>query len=107
MNIQVAFDPYSGITASQVTSNVIDLRDAEAATLSCYTSAGTGSLFTVQLSNSTPDLVNGQPPEASWVDQFAVSTKTRVAFPDASRYARVLRLPSQASWVMDVVKHVR
>lgn len=110
MNFQVPIDPFQGLAVSVVTSNTIDLRDAWAASFSNYTSAGTGSNHTIQLSNASVELQANDGlsvAEASWVDRLAVSVKTWVELPDGSRYARILRTPSQASWVFDVVKHVR
>jgi len=108
MNFQVPIDPFAGLAVSVVTSNVVDLRDAWAASFSNYTSAGTGSNHTIQLSNASVDVgLHGNPTEASWVDYKALSVKSHTPIGHTARYARVLRTPSQASWVFDIVKHVR
>lgn len=108
MHVQdVWVDPYSGITASQVTSNVVDLRDAIAWTASWYTTSGTTSVVTIQTSNSSARPLLGETPAAaSWVNYTTFGTGSpAVIVGDAGiRYARFLRLPSGASIVLDLNK---
>lgn len=111
-NFQVALDPYDGVAESGVTSNVLDTRDAFDFTVSTYTSAGTASLLTYQVSNWTGDIGNPRDasiPEASWSNwtTFTPSAATVLAPVLGAGYARILRTPSLASHVFHARKHVR
>jgi hypothetical protein len=108
MNFSVPSDPYSGIAVSAVTSNLIDLRDAFDWTLSTWTSAGTTSTITVQVTSdgTTADDITA----ASWsnwtvLDEPSAATVTAPIL--GVRWARLLRNPSVGSHQFRVNKHVR
>lgn len=101
------YDPYSGITASQVTSNVVDLRDAVAWTASWYTTSGTTSVVTMQISNSPARPMLGETPAAaSWVNYatFGTGSPAVIVGDIGVRMVRFLRLPSGASVTLDLNK---
>lgn len=107
MNLSTHQDPYVGLAASIVTSGTIDLRDTDTWTLSWYTTAGTSSVHTVQVSNAStyPSAI----PEASWGSAltFAASNQIQTGLPQGVRYGRLLRNPSGGSYVIDVNRQVR
>lgn len=108
LNFSVAFDPYSGLPESAVTSNPIDLRDAFDFTLSARTSAGTASTWTYQVSNWSGYVgIHGAPPEATFSDWTSVSGATVLAPILGVRYARILRDPSAVSFIFEAAKYVR
>lgn len=95
--------------SSNTTSEVIDVRDAFDYTISAATSAGTTSVFTVQLSNWTGRaLIDGDPPEATYSDWTSVapSAATVIHPPLGVRYARVLKGPT-GTFTVRYNKHVR
>lgn len=104
----VFYAPYSGLTASQVTSNTIDLRDAAEWTFSWRTTAGSVSTHTLQYSNHSGRAGDGDPPEASWVDDvnFGTGTPALLSGTAGARYARYLRNPSDGSVTIEVNKLV-
>lgn len=107
MNFTVPFDPYSGLAVSVVTSNVIDLRDAFDWTLSTWTSAGTASPLTVQVTSD--GTLEADITAASWSNftTFTASAATVTSPLLGARWARVLRTPSLASHQLRSSKHVR
>lgn len=95
--------------SSVSTSEVIDLRDAFDASISAYTSAGTTSVFTIQVSNWTGRLgYDGEPPEASYSAWTVAtpSTATIIYPPLSVAYARVQKGPT-GTFVVTYVKNVR
>jgi len=113
MPFQVWYNPYAGLAESIVTSNVIDLRDAAAWTLSAYTSSGTSSVLSVDLSNATGGFPGAMDtagiPEASWSHHtlFGLTSGASFMTPPNARWARVRRTVSNASYVINVVKTVQ
>ena len=110
MNFHVTENPYSGLAESVVTSKVIDVRDAFDLSVSLWTSAGTASPITYQVSNWTGRIgQDGNPPEATYSDwtNFTPSATTVLAPLLGAAYARILRTPSLASHVFVSHKHVR
>jgi hypothetical protein len=107
MNFTVPFDPFSGLTASNVTSNVIDLRDAFDWTLSIWTSAATTSPITIQMTSDGTQI--GDIAAASWSDWtvFTPSAATIVSPLLGTRWARIRVTPSIMSGNFRVSKHVR
>ena len=103
-------NPFKGIAESALTSGVIDLRDAFDWSFSYYTTSGTVSQHTLQLSNAD-DVENI--PEASWSNwtKFGTTALLSVAtikFPPLGvRFARILRKGSTASLVININKLVR
>ena len=103
-------NPFRGVAESAITSNVIDLRDAFDWSFSYYTTSGTVSAHTLQLSNAF-DIENIA--EATWSTwtQFGKTGLGSVAttkFPPLGvRFARFLRSASGASISIDVNKLVR
>ena len=83
--------------SSVSTSEVIDVRDAFDYSISAYTSAGTTSVFTVQISNWTgSSIIHGDVPNATFSD-WTVATPsgaTVIHPPLGVRYARVLKGPT-------------
>ena len=53
MSFIVWTDPYAGLAASIVTSNVLDATDAFDISLSWHTASGTSSVFTYQVSGKS------------------------------------------------------
>ena len=103
-------DPFSGVAESGKTSNVLDLRDAFDWSFSYYTTGGTVSLHTLQLSNAAdPENIA----EASWsawthFGKTGLGSLATIKFPPLGvRFARVLRVASGASLVINVNKLVR
>lgn len=90
-------DPYAGLAASAITSNVIPGAHAVSLTLSCWTSAGTASPVTVQVTNSGQ--TQGEIAAASWSNwtAFTPSGAAFVHLPVGARWYRLLRDPSLAS----------
>jgi hypothetical protein len=107
MNFTVPLDPYSGLAVSVVTSNVIDLRDAFDWTFSTWTSAGTTSPLTVQISSD--GTLEADIAAASWSNftTFSASAATVTSPLLGARWGRLLRTPSLASHQFRVNKHVR
>ena len=104
-----AVDPYAGLAESIVTSNVLDARDAFDIGFSWYTTSGTSSVFTYQVSNTSVEGV-GSIPAASWSNwTFVVPTSgASVMEPPLSYgYARLLRTTSGASFQFDWRKQVQ
>lgn len=92
-NISISEDLFQ---SSAQTSEVIDCRDAFDLTVSLYTSAGTTSTFTYQVSNWTGQLgisTSGSIPEASWSNwtNFTPSGATVLVPILGVRYARLLK----------------
>ena len=101
-------DPFEGLAASIVTSNVIDCRDAYLFTLSCRTISGTSSVLSYELSNSTLGIT--EIPEASWSFNTLIglaSGKSVYNMPVGVRFARVRRTVSGGSYVLEGNKLVR
>lgn len=95
--------------SSNTTSETVDMRDAFDLTLSAYTSAGTTSTITVQISDWTGRLlIDGDPPEASWSmwTSAAPSAATVLHPPLGVRYLRALKGPT-GTFVVAYNKHVR
>ena len=108
--INVHVDPFRNLAASIVTSDVIDLRDAFDWSFSYYTTDGTVSAHTLQLSNALdPDSI----PDASWSvwTQFGKTgllSNATIKFPPLGvRFARIRRTGSGASITVDINKLVR
>ena len=103
-------DPFRDVAESGKTSAVIDLSDAFDWSLSYYTTDGTVSLHTLQLSNA-PDIENI--PEASWsawthFGKTGLGSLATIKFPPLGlRYARILRIASGASLTININKLVR
>lgn len=98
-------DPFEGLEASVVTSNSFELRAAVAWTLSWYTTSGTTSTHTLQISNYSGS------PSASGVSTgyvnyttFGTGTPTLIEPPIGVRYGRILRSTSSASVVVDIAR---
>ena len=108
-NTSIPIEPYDGLAESAVTSNVIDLRDAFDFNISTWTSAGTASAITLQVSDWTGDGRLGAVPEASWSNYTSFTPSGATAHPHllGPAYARVLRTPSLASHVFAARKLVR
>ena len=108
LNFSVPFDPYGGLPESAVTSNVVDARDAYTLTYSVWTSAGTTSLLTLQVSNDGAR-IDDPIAEASWSvwTAFTPTGPTMVTGPVGVRWHRWLRTPSAASVRITANKHVR
>lgn len=107
--LSLPFDPYEGLAASIVTSNVIDARGVYDLTLSVRTISGTSSVLSVELSNSTYETISDIP-EASWSHYThigLVSGKSVYALPDGVRYQRIRRTVSGGSYVLEGNKYVR
>ena len=90
-------DIYTGLAESVVTSNVFSGRHAFDLTISHWTSAGTASVVTLQVTNSgqaVDDIAS-----ASWSNwtNFDPSAATIVNPILGVRWYRVLRTPSRAS----------
>ena len=108
--VQSYTDPFRDVAESAKTSGVIDLSDAFDWSYSYYTTGGTTSLHTLQLSNA-PDIENI--PEASWsawthFGKTGLGSLATVKFPPLGvRYARILRTASTASLTIHVNKLVR
>ena len=104
----VSINPFAGVASAGTTSAVVDLRDAIAWSYSYYTTSGTTSAHTIQVSNS--NAASGSVPAASFVDYrtFGVSdSKGAIVFGDVGmRYARFLRDVSNGSFTIDIVKFV-
>lgn len=103
-------DPFTGLAESYKTSGVIELRDAFDWSYSYYTTSGTVSLHTLQLSNAE----DGESiPEASWsvwtrFGKTGLGSVATIKFPPLGvRFARILRTASGASLVINVNKLVR
>lgn len=110
-NISVHVDPYDGQSESNVTSDVIDLRDADDYTLSVRTTSGTTSAYTYQVSNATGRIQTaGNIPESSWSNAISADIPTSTDLLDdlplAVRWGRVLRETSGSSLVFDLNKQV-
>lgn len=106
-------DPYEGLAASVVTSHILDTRDAFDQSISWYTTAGSTSTFTVQLSNHSARIGIGSEgsaiAEASW-SNFTTVTPSGSSFmqpPLGFRYLRILRTVSGASLVFNTQKQIR
>lgn len=103
-------NPFAGVAESAKTSGVIDLRDAFDWSYSYYTSGGTTSAHTLQLSNAY-DIESI--PEASWSNwtQFGktgLGSVATIKFPPLGvRFARILRTASLASLTIDINKLVK
>lgn len=101
-------NPFQGLAASVVTSHPIDFRDAVAWSFSWYTTAGTTSAHTLQLSNTSVDIRSDLSTivEASWVNYTTFGTGTpAMFFGDAgARWGRILRNPSGSSQVQEFAK---
>ena len=96
-------------SATSIASEVIDLRDAFDISVSIYTSAGTTSIFTCQVSDWTGSVViDGAPPAASWSDWtvFTPSAATSVHPVIGPRYMRFLKNLT-GTFVVTYNKHVR
>lgn len=103
-------DPFTGVAESAKTSQVLDLRDAFDWSFSYYTTDGTVSLHTLQLSNAVgPEDI----PEASWsawthFGKTGLGSLATIKFPPLGvRYMRMLRIASGASLSINVNKLVR
>lgn len=108
--VYVPINPFDGVAESAITSELIDLRDAFDWSFSYYTTSGTVSAHTLQLSNAVgPESIA----EASWSNwtQFGKTGLGSVAttkFPPLGvRYARILRAASGASITININKLVR
>ena len=94
--LAVYTDPYTGVAASVITSNVVDLRDAFDLSVSWFTTSGATSTITLQISNA--DLIESIA-EASWSNftRFGQnaplpSSQASTIFPALGvRYLRFLR----------------
>lgn len=104
-------DPYRGLAASVVTSNVIDLRDAIYWSWSWRTTSGTTSQHTLQLSNTSIDVASDMSgaPEAGWMSYATFGTAApAIAFGSAgAAWGRIVRTPSGASVVVELNKMIR
>lgn len=85
--------------SSNTTSEVIDCRDAFDLAISAYTSAGTTSVLTYQVSNYTGRiglLAEATIPEGSWSNWtvFTPSESTIMSPILGARYARILKGPT-------------
>jgi hypothetical protein len=100
-------DPFQGLAPSIVTSNVVDVRDAVQWTTSWYTTSGSVSTHTLQLSNHSAERPD-DPTNASFVNFVAFGTGTPAVIepPAGVRWARFLRTVSDASVQLDVNKQV-
>lgn len=108
LNFNVVTDPFSGLAVSVVTSNVLDFRDAFDATLSIWTSAGTTSPLTIQVTSdgTREDDITA----ASWSNYttFSPSAATVLSAPVlGTRWGRILRTPSLGSYQFRFNRHVR
>ena len=107
--VWVPIDPYQGLAVSDITSNVLRVGDAFDMSLSAYTTAGSTSAYTLQVSNSSRD--DSDIPEAAWTNfqEFALglSVSTLLPVPVGVRHIRVIRNPSNASFVLEFNKYVR
>jgi hypothetical protein len=111
-------DPFSGLNASVLTSNIVSTRYAFDMTLSVYTTAGSSSTYTYQVSNASGNphdgvLSSGNTPstlgipEASWSNWTdlltnLVSGATTWDPPLGYRWARIMRTGSDASVTVDI-----
>src|SRR5687767_11898919 len=100
-------NPYEGLAASVVTSNAIDLRDALAWSYSWYTTAGTVSAHTFQVSNSSAESP-ADVPNASYVarDAFGTGTPALITGDPGIRWGRIIKVVSGSSVVVDFNKQV-
>ena len=99
--VSTVFDPFEGLAASIVTSNSFDLTNTVAWTLSWYTTAGTTSQHTLQLSNWTGKSSSVSTGFVNYTT-FGTGTPALIEPPPAVRYGRVLRTASGASVVVDI-----
>lgn len=106
MSFRVYTDPFGGMAASVVTSHILDCRDAFDISLSWYTTSGTSSMFTYQVSGSSLELGS----DGSSIAAGSWSNWTFVLLPSGASvmepplgvpYARILRTVSGASIQMD------
>jgi hypothetical protein len=98
-------DPFEGLAASIITSNSFDLRHAVSWTLSWYTTAGTTSQHTLQISNwSNPALASSVSTGYVNYTTFGTGTPAVIEPPTGVRYGRVLRTASGASVVVDIAR---
>lgn len=103
-------DPFANKAESAITSDILDLRDAFDWSFSYYTTSGTVSAHTLQLSNAY-DIESIA--EASWSNwtQFGktgLGSFATTKFPPLGvRFARFLRSASGASITINVNKLVR
>lgn len=106
-NFNVPWDPYTGLAVSVVTSEIIDGRDVFDLTLSHWTSAGTASPITIQVTNSGESIAGIA--AASWSNwtTFTPSAATLVAPVLGFQWMRLLRTPSLASTHFAATKLVR
>lgn len=102
--VAVYADPYTGLAESVITSNIVDLRDAFDLSVSWFTTDGTVSVVTLQISND--DRIESIA-EASWSNftRFAQTaplppSQASTLFPALGvRYLRFLRKVSSAASV--------
>jgi len=103
-------NPFTGIAESAKTSGVVELRDAFDWSFSYYTTSGTVSLHTLQLSNAY-DIESI--PEASWsvwthFGKTGLGSSATIKFPPLGvRFARFLRSASGASITININKLVK
>lgn len=98
-------NPYSGLDESAITSNVLDFRDAFDGSLSWYTTSGTSSVFTLQVSGDQGPAASVV--EASWSDWTVVplaSGASAMEPPLSYPWARIVRTCSGASMHFDFNK---
>lgn len=114
MSASVHVNPYQGLAASVVTSNVLDTKDAFDVSATCYIASGTSSLWTYQVSNASVENPADTIAEAAWSNWTLYvapsgnsSFASCVELPISYRYARFLRTVSGASFVIDWAKQIR
>jgi hypothetical protein len=96
-------NPFAGHAESDITSDTLDLRAAAAWSLSWYTTSGTTSAHTLQISNWAGRR-EGSSVQTGWVSYatFGAGTPGLISPPAGVRYARVLRSASSASVQIDI-----
>lgn len=102
--VKTHINPFEGLAESVVTSNSFDLRAAVAWTLSWYTTTGTTSAHTLQISNYSGEHVSSVSTGYINYTTFGTGTPAVVEPPPAVRYGRVLRSASGASVVVDIAR---
>ena len=115
MAAPVYVDPYSGLAASVITSNVLDCRDAFDISVTVHITSGTSSDFTYQVSNLSVKPQAGVAAHelawSNWTRYVAPSGNSSSAscleVPLAYNWARILRTTSGASMQINWVKQIR
>ena len=104
MSFIVWTDPYAGLAASIVTSNVLDATDAFDISLSWHTASGTSSVFSYQVSGQSTKPTGATGDEAYWSHWTLIvppsGASSRVP-PDGYPWHRILRTVSGGSFVMN------